>query len=222
MVQYHLSLCAKRINLKNNNFEEIVYGRSSVKNFDKNIKISREEMLEMINKAVLAPSSVNMQPWRFVVVNSEEGKEKLRPLVKFNTRQNDTSSAMVVIFGDLKCYENAEKIFSKSVKLGFMNEEFKKEKLAQFLPYFENAPYQKLHDNAVMNCSLVAMQFMLVARSYGYDTNAIGGFEYDKIANVLGMDEKRYEPVMIIAIGKADYEIHGSSRLDANEITSFI
>ncbi len=208
--------------MKNNDFEDIVYGRTSIKNFDKNVKIERKEMLEMIQKATLAPSSVNMQPWRFVVVDSKEGKEKLRPLMKFNTNQNDTSSAMVVIFGDLRCYEKAEEIFSKSVELGFMSEEFKKKKLARFLPYFQNASSQKLHDNAVMNCSLVAMQFMLVARSFGYDTNAIGGFEYDKITTVLGLDEKRYIPVMIVAIGKADYEICGSSRLKASEITTFI
>lgn len=34
-----------------------------------------EEMLTMIQEATTAPSSVNMQPWRFVVVESEAGKE---------------------------------------------------------------------------------------------------------------------------------------------------
>ncbi|MBS9778753.1 MAG: nitroreductase family protein [Campylobacteraceae bacterium] len=208
--------------MKNNDFEDVVYGRVSVKNFDESVKIPREQILEILDKAVLAPSSVNMQPWRFVVVDSKEGKEKLRPLVKFNARQNDTSAAMIVIFGDLKCYEKAEEIFARSVKKGYMSEEFKKEKLAQFLPYFQNAPYQKMHDNSVMNCSLVAMQLMLVARTYGYDTNAIGGFEYDKITGVLGLDESRYEPVMIVAIGKADYEVHGSVRLKADELTTFM
>ena len=51
----------------------------SIKEFDKNFKISKAEMLEMLNEACLAPSCVNMQPWRFVVVESEEGKELLRP-----------------------------------------------------------------------------------------------------------------------------------------------
>ena len=65
-------------------------------------------MLEMIKEATTAPSSVNMQPWRFVVAESEEAKEILRPLIRFNTRQNDTSSAMVMIFGDMQCYEYGE------------------------------------------------------------------------------------------------------------------
>ena len=56
-----------------NDFNEILEGRKSVKGFDPDYKIS-EEMNEMIAKATKAPSSVNMQPWRFVVVESDEAK----------------------------------------------------------------------------------------------------------------------------------------------------
>lgn len=80
--------------MKNNNFEDVVFNRRSIKVFDENVKISHSKMLEMVNKAVKAPSSVNLQPWRFVIVDSKESKDKLRPLIKFNQRQNDTSSAM--------------------------------------------------------------------------------------------------------------------------------
>ena len=75
-----------------NDFNEILEGRKSVKGFDPDYKIPHEEMNEMIAKATKAPSSVNMQPWRFVVVESDEAKAKLRPLIQFNTNQNDTSS----------------------------------------------------------------------------------------------------------------------------------
>ncbi|MDN6063123.1 MAG: nitroreductase family protein, partial [Staphylococcus simulans] len=92
------------------NFTDILNSRKSVKGFDPEFKISKEEMNEILEKAATAPSSVNMQPWRVAVVESDEAKAKLRPLVQFNTNQNDTSSAMLVIFGDLQCYENAEYI----------------------------------------------------------------------------------------------------------------
>ena len=47
--------------MENNNFKDVVFNRHSVKVFDKNVKISHEEMLEII-KTTKAPSSVNMQP----------------------------------------------------------------------------------------------------------------------------------------------------------------
>ncbi|PID31049.1 MAG: nitroreductase family protein [Candidatus Cloacimonadota bacterium] len=161
--------------MKNNNFEDIVYNRQSIKLFDENTKIDRTEMLEMINKAVKAPSSVNMQPWRLVVVDTNEGKDILRPLVQYNTRQNDTSSAMIVLFGDMKCYEKAEDILGRMVERGLMPKEMKEEFFKTYFPMYENAPQQVINDIVKIDTSLMAMQFMLVARSYGYDTNPIGG-----------------------------------------------
>ena len=70
-----------------NDFSDIVYNRRSIRNFDPSVKIPREELLEILDKTVTAPSSVNMQPWRFVVVDSEEGKEKCLKKSKKNNCQ---------------------------------------------------------------------------------------------------------------------------------------
>jgi nitroreductase len=207
--------------MKNNNFEDVVFNRRSVKVFDENVKISQKEMLEMIDKAATAPSSVNLQPWRFVIVESEEAKEKLRPLIRFNKRQNDTSSAMILIFGDMKCYEKADEIYGKAVKEGIMPEEVKDEIINMFVPFYEKASREKMNDIVTIDSSLIAMQLMLVARHYGYDTNAIGGFEEDKLAEAFGLDKDRYVPVLILAIGKSNYESHESVRLDTANICSF-
>ncbi|GAA3256227.1 hypothetical protein GCM10017706_08900 [Lactococcus lactis subsp. hordniae] len=72
-------------NFKNNDFSDITFGRKSVRLHDENYKISHEEMLEMIQEATAAPSSVNMQPWRFTIAETEESKAKLKPLIRFNT-----------------------------------------------------------------------------------------------------------------------------------------
>lgn len=207
--------------MKNNNFEDVTFNRRSIKVFDEDVKISHSEMLEMIDKAVKAPSSVNLQPWRFVIVDSKEGKEKLRPLIKFNKRQNDTSSAMILIFGDMKCYEKADEIFGEAVEKGFMPEDVKNDTLDMFIPAYKNASREKMNDIVKIDSSLAAMQLMLVARHYGYDTNAIGGFEEDKLAEAFGLDKDRYVPVLILAIGKSNYDSHESTRLDAADITKF-
>ncbi|MEH7016535.1 nitroreductase family protein, partial [Bacillus sp. JJ63] len=59
---------------KTNNFTEIITGRRSIRKYDPSVKISKEEMTEILTEATLAPSSVNMQPWRFLVIDSAEGK----------------------------------------------------------------------------------------------------------------------------------------------------
>ncbi|EOA3459331.1 nitroreductase family protein [Enterococcus hirae] len=46
--------------LVNNDFSSVVFGRKSVRVYDETVKISHEEMLEMIQETTTAPSSVNM------------------------------------------------------------------------------------------------------------------------------------------------------------------
>lgn len=202
-------------------FDDVIRERKSVKVYDPNIKISHEEMDEMLEKAALAPSSINMQPWRVVVVESDEGKEKLRPIMQFNSRQNDTSSAMIVIFGDLKNYENAEKIYQGNVDKGYMPKETKEDLLSKFLPYYHSMTIPQMTNIVNIDSSLFAMQLMLVAKAHGYDTNPIGGFDRENIAETLGLDKERYVPVMAIAIGKAAQDAHHTHRLPAEDFRRF-
>ncbi|WP_306489674.1 nitroreductase family protein [Anaerococcus octavius] len=207
--------------MQNNDFKDIVFNRHSVREFDKDYKIEREEMLQILEEATKAPSSVNLQPWRFVIVESDEGKDKLRPIIKFNTKQNDSSSAMILIFGDMKCYEKTDEIYSQAVEAGYMNEDDKNKSVELFNQVYKSFSKEEMNDVVKIDSSLAAMQLMLVARAHGYDTNPIGGFKKDQLAEAFGLDSDRYVPVMIVAIGKAAYTAHKSPRLDVKDITDF-
>lgn len=204
-----------------NDFSEIVFGRKSVWVYDETHKISHEEMLTMIQEATTAPSSVNMQPWRFVVVESEAGKEKLKPLIRFNTRQNETSSAMLLIFGDLNCHERGEEIYNQAYASGKMPKEVRDQQLAAIIPHYESLSREQMNDIVKIDASLAAMQFMLVARAHGYETNPIGGFESEKLAETFGLDQERYVPVMILSVGKGMETGYESVRLAPEKITTF-
>lgn len=204
-----------------NDFDQIVNGRRSIKLYDPTVKISREEMSEIIAQASKAPSSINLQPWRFLVIDSEEGKEKLLPLASFNSNQVKTSSAVIAIFGDLNNFDYAEEIFGKAVELGYMPAEVKEMQLNYFTPLFEEISKEQMKDTVMLDSGLVAMQLMLVARSYGYDTNPIGGYDKERIAEVFGMDKERYVPVMLISIGKGVNEGYPSYRLPVETITTW-
>lgn len=207
--------------MKNNDFKDIAFNRHSIRVFDKDYKIDRKEILEILEEATKAPSSVNLQPWRFVVVDSDDGKDKLRPLIKFNTSQNDTSSAMILIFGDMKCYEKTDEIYSKAVDAGYMTEVDKNKSVELFNQVYKSFSKEEMNDVVKIDSSLVAMQLMLVARAHGYDTNPIGGFDKDKLAEAFGLDSERFVPVIILSIGKANEEARNSVRLDIDSITKF-
>lgn len=204
-----------------NDFNKILIGRRSIKNYDKSVKISREEMSEILSLATLAPSSVNMQPWRFLVIESPEGKAKLATLAKFNQNQVETSSAVIAVFGDLNNFENAEEIYGVAVDKGFMSQEVKEQILASFSGYYETISREDMKDVVLIDGGLVSMQLMLAARAYGYDTNPIGGYEKDQIAEAFGLEKDRYVPVMLISIGKAADNGHPSVRLPIDKVAQW-
>lgn len=206
---------------KNNDFSDLLTNRRSVRAYDPTVKISKEEMQQMLSEAATAPSSVNMQPWRFVIVESDEGKETLKPLIRFNTTQNETSSAMILIFGDLQCYEYGEEIYNTAVEVGKMPAEVRDHQLAAILPYYQSFSKEKMNDVIKIDSSLFAMQLMLVARAHGYDTNAIGGFEADQLAEAFDLDPERYVPVLILSIGKAADAGYESFRLNPETFTTW-
>jgi putative NAD(P)H nitroreductase len=59
--------------------------------------------------------------------------------------------------------------------------------------------YQR--DEAIRNASLSAMLFLLAAKSKGWDTCPMIGFNPTALREVLSIEEQ-YEPVLMITIGK--------------------
>lgn len=206
---------------KTNNFNKIVLERRSVKVYDPEVKISREEMTEILAEASRAPSAINMQPWRFLVIDSAEGKEKLAPLASFNQTQVMTSSAVIAVFYDANNIEYMDEIFNKAVELGYMPQDIKDMQLQQARPYYASLTASALRDINMLDSGLVSMQLMLVARAHGYDTNPMAGYDKDRIAEVFGLDKERFQPVMLLSIGKASKEGYPSYRLPVETITTW-
>jgi nitroreductase len=204
-----------------NDFKEIVTGRRSIRSYDPSVRISKEEMAEMLTEAALAPSSVNLQPWRFVVIDSKKGKETLAPLARFNQRQVETSSAVIAVFADMQSDLYLDEIYNKAVEEGHMPAEVRDQQVPAIKGFFEAMTYEQTKEMNLIDAGLVSMQLMLVARAHGYDTNPIGGFEKDQIAEAFDLDKNRYYPVMLLSIGKAADEGYKSVRLPIGAIAEW-
>ncbi|KOP31208.1 NAD(P)H nitroreductase [Exiguobacterium sp. BMC-KP] len=203
------------------NFMEIVKGRRSIRNYDTDVKISKEEMTQILEEATLAPSSVNMQPWRFLVIDSEEGKATLAPLAKFNQVQVETSSAVIAVFGDMNAVDQLENIYDTAVEKGLMPQEVRDRQVPAIQGMYSSVSANDLKDSILIDSGLVSMQLMLVARAHGYDTNPIGGYEKDQIAEAFGLEKERYVPVMLLSIGKAVDAGYPSVRLPIADIADW-
>jgi len=202
-------------------FMEIVKGRRSIRVYDENVKISKDEMTQILEEATTAPSSLNLQPWRFVVIDSAEGKDTLLPLASFNKRQVETSAAVIAIFADYQMADYTEEIFDTAVERGLMPPEVRDRQVDMIKGIYKDAPKEAIKDSILLDSGLVAMQLMLVARAHGYDTNPIGGYDKKNIAEAFGLEKERYLPVMLLSIGKAAEEGYPSVRFPIDRITDW-
>lgn len=195
--------------------------RKSIRNYDENTKISRNELNKILEVALRAPSSMNLQPTRVVVIESNEAKEKIRPILFGNQLQLDTSSHFIAIFTDLKKYDLAEKIFNASFDLGIMPKSVRDSQVSRILEISKTVSKEKVISDGLIDAGLFAMQFMLVAKEFGYDTCPIGGFDKKSLNKVLDIDDK-YHPVLLISVGKANESGYESYRLPLTDTVSYL
>ncbi|MBN6185497.1 nitroreductase family protein [Aneurinibacillus sp. BA2021] len=179
-------------------FEDVVKTRRSANNFDPAVQITREELEEMFALTKLAPSAYNLQHAHYVVVDDQTLKLQVKEAA-YRQHKVETASAAIVVLGDTQAYTDAERIYEGMVKLGMMDEQGYKQLIESIYAAYENKEFQK--EEAIRNASLSAMQFMLIAKSKGWDTCPMIGFDAQKLTDVLHIPE-RFIPVLMITIGK--------------------
>ncbi|KQL17828.1 nitroreductase family protein [Cytobacillus solani] len=198
----------------------VIRERHSVRKYDANYKIAREEIEDILNGAILAPSSSNLQPWRFIIIDNEEVKKELR-LIANNQEPIETSSAVIAVLGDKEMYMNIEKVYRSGYEAGFMDEENVNRLMHNANSLYPNISEEVRKNIASFDAGLVSMQLMLIAKEKGYDTVPMGGFDKVKFIERFNVSE-RYMPMVLIAIGKAAAPPFKTTRIPLKDIAEFI
>lgn len=199
---------------------EIIHERKSVRKYDSSYKISKDEITAMLQEATEAPSSSNLQPWRFIVIQDEETKQNLRKMA-YNQEQVETCSAIIAVIADTEMHHNMEKIYRSNLEAGNIDEVNMERQIQNAQAYYPAAPAEVRLNIATFDAGLISMQLMLIAKAKGYDTVCMAGFDKKQFAEAFELSD-RYAPMVLIALGKATAPAHGSTRLPLEEITTFI
>lgn len=175
--------------------EEGMLARHSVRKYKRGVVIPEQELNEMLQLASSAPSSWNLQHWRYLVIREEANKKKLLPLA-YGQEQVVDASVVVIVLGDLQANRVAAEVFAHAPA------NVREAMIGQIERAYANNP-QGARDEAVRNASLAAMQLMLAAKAYGYDTVPMGGYDHEAVIREFHIPD-RYLPVVMIPIGKAE------------------
>lgn len=183
--------------------QKVIKERKTIKLFNPNVKISRDELMEMMTLAQLAPSKANLQPWRYVIVDDSGIKKQLLSLVGHNAVPCESASAVIFVLADLQYQKVLDDILDCSIEHGCLAPQFRENSYNFLLGLHNKSSESEIRDQVLIDTSLATMQLMLVAKDKGYDTHAIGIFDREAVMTLLDIDNKRYAPVMLLAIGKA-------------------
>jgi nitroreductase len=204
--------------VQTNELQDVFLQRKSVRKYNRNKKIPQETLAHILKMATTAPSSWNLQHWRFLVIEAQENKELLTEIA-WNQEQVADCSTAVIVLGDTEAYRNGERIYSEQVQKNYMPEELK-DYYIQSLPAMYQSMPKFAEQDAIRNASLAAMQLMLIAKSFGIDSCPMIGFKEKELRESFQIPT-RYIPVMIITLGYGIQEVHQSIRLPLDAVTSY-
>ncbi|WP_083653613.1 nitroreductase family protein [Cellulophaga lytica] len=105
---------------------EDLSNRYTSKAYDKTKRVSAEDLATIEEVLRLSPSSINSQPWKFIVIKSDEAKQRLAKTFekyKFN-QPHATSASEIILFANKVHYskEDFKKRLDASMAAGRMNQ----------------------------------------------------------------------------------------------------
>lgn len=176
-------------------FHDIVNARRSIKHFDPSYRLSEREFDQLLTDAIHAPTSFNLQHWRFVRVTDPQQRQAMRT-VAWDQAQITDASELLVITADTKAWEkspgrywaNAEPE-KQAILLGMIDDFYRGREWIQ-------------RDEAIRSGAFAAQNIMLSARAMGYDSCPMIGFDQEAVAKLIELPAD-HVIVMILAIGKA-------------------
>ena len=168
--------------------------RRSVKYYDASHKLTNDEITELLSLAALSPTAFNIQHWRFVVVKDPELRKEIRK-VAWDQAQVTDSSLLLILCADLKAWEKSPHRYWQNAA-----QEVQDFILPAIDSYYREKD-QVQRDEAMRSCGIAAQTLMLTAKSMGYDSCPLDGFDFPAVANLINLPDDHLI-AMFVAIGK--------------------
>jgi nitroreductase len=212
------------------NVLEAIFSRRAIKVFDP-VEISPATREQILNAARVAPSSFNIQPYRFYWIESPERRNHAARLCMGQVPA-ETASALVVAVADISSWkQTAQGELAWMRGAGFSEEKISEaEKRAQLGKWFFLQGWfgifgvlklmilrfvhlwmtvgtipvarQGMFKWAGKSAALACANLMIAAEALGLNTCPMEGFDDLRLARFLGLSTRKQEIVMVIAIGK--------------------
>ena len=166
--------------------DKIIYKRYACRKWKKGIRVPKEQIEGIVERAQRAPSSLNIQPYKIIIVEEDEDKERLAQAMGEQNPDHVRSSSFSAVF-----VADPDAI----PLLGENPPKWKVEALQVSLAQQSSQTW------AVKSAMPVVDHFLLVAAAYDLDTNPMEGFQsQEAVRQALDIPD-RYVVTIVVAVG---------------------
>ena len=184
--------------MENKDLIKVIENWSSVKKFTDE-EVEEEKLEKIFALATKAPTAFNLQPYRFVVLDSEEAKEKAVSSAIPVNRWIQYADKIVVLVGDEEIDVNADDVLEHKLEEDRIDEE-KAENLREMYERYKSRDEEFLTGWLTRNTIIPATFFMLACKTQGIGSCAVRGFSQPKLSEKLDLKETE-RPILLIPIG---------------------
>ena len=177
--------------------------------------IPEADLREILHLVSLAPSAFDLQPWRFVVAQDPDLKAALQEAA-FGQRQIGSAPAVIVLYSDMQ--DTLDHILD--VLHPSMPDEQRRTTAEQLRARFNAMADDEREQWGEKQANIALGYLLLAARSLGYDTSAMLGFNPAKMKQVLGLPAHVRIP-SLVAIGRGTEEGFPHHRHPVGRIATF-
>ena len=206
------------------NFLEAMNFRHACKVFDEGKKIPENLVTNIAEVGRLSPSSFGMEPWEFLIIQSQEIKEALRPSC-WNQVQITSCSELLVIVTKNKLVEPG----NDYVEAMFRRKNMPQEMFDTYMGVYADFLGAKAEDKpsfykdwSAKQAYIAAGNMMTYAATEGIDSCPIEGFEQKAVEKTLEIDGEEKSVALIIAFGYRLNEQPQKVRLPAEKIYTYL
>ncbi|MPQ49180.1 NAD(P)H-dependent oxidoreductase [Marinifilum sp. N1E240] len=207
--------------------------RRAIKEFEASQKISDEDFEFILEVGRRSPSSFGWEPWKFVVVQNMELREKLMEPSWGAQKQLPTASHFVILLArkgnEMRVGSNYLKYKSQEVdKLPTDVEEMKLKFFKGFMENeFDLTDDRKIFDWACKQVYLPFANMMTAAAQIGIDSCPIEGFDRTKVEEILAtegvVDINKLGVAAMVAFGyKKEDSPFPQSRFPMEEVVEWV
>jgi nitroreductase len=204
--------------MKRDEFLEIMTYRHACKRFDEEKKIAQEDLEYILECGRLSPSSFGMEQWKFLVIQNQALKEKLRPFC-WDQVQITSCSDLVVILAKKDILLPPSGYPRTMLGRRGMSEEKLEGYVEKYSTFLKE---QELATWSIKQCYIAAANMMNAAAVIGIDSCAIEGFEKENVEAILELDKKEFEVALVLPFGYRVKEHPSKVRLSFDEVVEYV